>query len=160
MARAAGLHDQSLMALIHAYKFGGKMQLADPLSKLLTAVYERYWPADAIDLVLPVPLHPARFRKRGFNQAWLLVRPWGEVAVRDLLQRTRRTPAQTGLGRTERLKNVRGTFAVTDPGIVENRHILLVDDVYTTGATVQECARILKKAGARAVDVLTLTRAM
>jgi len=160
MARAAGVHDQSLMAVIHAYKFSGKVELAVPLSKLLTAVYERHWQPDAIDLVLPVPLHPARFRKRGFNQAWLLVKSWGNVVVRDLLQRTHRTPPQTGLGRKERLKNVRGSFAVKDPAIVENRHVLLVDDVYTTGATVQECARTLLKKGARAVDVLTLTRAI
>jgi ComF family protein len=160
MARAAGVHDQSLMAVIHAYKYNGKVQLAGPLSKLLTVVCERHWLPDAIDLVLPVPLHPARFRKRGFNQAWLLVRPWGDLAVRDLLQRTRRTSPQTGLGRKERLKNVIGAFRVTDPAIVENRHILLVDDVYTTGATVLECARILNKCGAAQVDILTVGRAV
>ena len=160
MARAAGVCDQSLMSVIHAYKYDGKVQLAGPLSKLLTAVYERHWQPGAIDLVLPVPLHPARLRKRGFNQAWLLVKSWAAFAVRDLLQRTRRTPSQTCLGRKERLKNVRGAFTVKDPAIVENRHVLLVDDVYTTGATVQECARILKKCGAAQVDILTVGRAV
>ena len=160
MARAAGVHDQSLMSLIHAYKYDGKVQLAGPLSKLLTAVYERHWRSDFIDLVLPVPLHPARLRKRGFNQAHLLVRSWGDVVARDILQRIRRTSPQTGLGRKERLKNVKGAFAVKDPAIVEERHVLLVDDVYTTGATVQECARILKKCGAAQVDILTVGRAV
>ena len=97
-ARAAGVHDQSLMAIIHAYKYDGKMHLAGPLSKLLTAVYERHWQPGSIDLVLPVPLHPARFRKRGFNQAWLLVRSWGDIVARDLLQRMRRTPPPNRTG--------------------------------------------------------------
>ena len=160
MARAAGVHDQSLMAVIHAYKYNGKVQLAGPLSKLLTAVHARHWQPGAVDLVLPVPLHPARLRQRGFNQAWLLVGAWGDAAVRDLLQRTRKTPPQTGLGRSERLKNLKGAFAVKDPAAVKNRHVLLVDDVYTTGATVQECAVTLNRCGAAQVDVLTIGRAV
>jgi ComF family protein len=160
MARAAGVHDQSLMSIIHAYKYDGKVALARPLSKLLTAVYERHWRPDSIDLVLPVPLHPARLRQRGFNQAYLLVRSWGDVVARDILQRTRRTSPQTGLGRKDRLKNVKGAFAVKDPALVKNRHVLLVDDVYTTGATVMECARILKKCDVAQVDILTAGRAV
>ncbi len=159
-ARAAGVHDQALMSIMHAYKYGGKVQLAGPLSKLLTAVFERHWPADAMDLVLPIPLHPTRFRERGFNQAYLLVRPWGDIVERDILQRKWPTSPQTGLGRKERFRNVRGAFAVKDPLAVKNRRILLVDDVYTTGATVQECARILKKCNAAQVDILTVGRAV
>jgi len=160
MARAAGVHDQSLMSIMHAYKYDGKVQLAEPLSKLMTAVYVRHWrPAD-IDLVLPIPLHPARFRKRGFNQAYLLARSWGDVVKRDILERTRRTSPQTGLGRKERLKNVKGAFAVKSAAAVKDKHVLLVDDVYTTGATVKECARILKKSGAVQVDILTIGRAV
>lgn len=160
MARAAGVHDQSLMSIMHAYKYGGKVRLAEPLSKLLTAVYERHWRPAAVDLVLPIPLHPARFRKRGFNQAYLLVRSWGGVVRRDILERTRQTPPQTGLGRKERLKNVKGAFAVKSAAAVRDKHVLLVDDVYTTGATVKECARILKKSGAAQVDILTIGRAV
>ena len=160
IARAAGVYDQSLMAVIHAYKYDGRVILAEPLSKLLTAVYERHWQHDTVDLVVPVPLHPARLRKRGFNQAWLLVKSWGDFAMRNLLQRTRRTPSQTGLERRERLKNVKGAFSIKDPARVENKQGLLVDDVYTTGATVQECARILNKCGAARVDVLTVGRAV
>ena len=160
MARAAGVYDQSLMAVIHAYKYDGRVILAEPLSKLLTAVYARHWQRRTVDIVLPVPLHPARLRKRGFNQAWLLVKSWGDFVVRDLLQRTRRTPSQTGLERRERLRNVKGAFSIKDPASVENKHVLLVDDVYTTGATVQACARILNKCGAAQVDVLTVGRAV
>lgn len=159
-ARAAGVYDQALMAVIHAYKYDGKVHLAGPLSKLLAAVYALHWPKDAIDLVLPVPLHPARLRQRGFNQAWLLIRSWKHRAAHDILHRTRRTIPQTGLGRKERLKNVKGAFAVKKPAAVKNRRVLLVDDVYTTGATVQECARILKKSHAAQVDVLTVGRAV
>ena len=159
-ARAAGVHDQALMSIMHAYKYGGKVQLAGPLSKLLTAVFERHWQPDAIDLVLPIPLHPTRLRERGFNQAYLLVRSWGDIVARDILQRKRPTSPQTGLGRKERLRNVRGAFAVKDPLAVKNRRILLVDDVYTTGATVKECARILKKCNAVQVDILTVGRAI
>lgn len=159
-ARAAGVHDQALMSIIHAYKYGGKVQLARPLSKLLTVVFERHWQADAMDLVLPIPLHPARLRERGFNQAYLLVRSWGDIVERDILQRKRPTSPQTGLGRKERLRNVRGAFAVKDPLAVKNRRILLVDDVYTTGATVKECARILNKCNAAQVDILTVGRAI
>jgi ComF family protein len=160
MARAAGVYDQALMAIVHAYKYDGRVRLAGPLSELLTAVYARHWQPGTIDLVLPVPLHPARLRERGFNQAYLLVRSWGDVVARDMLQRTRRTPPQTGLGRNGRLSNVKGAFAVKDPAAVENRHILLVDDVYTTGATVMACARILKQCHAAQVDVLTVGRAV
>jgi ComF family protein len=159
-ARAAGVHDQALMSIMHAYKYGGKVQLAGPLSKLLTAVFEHHWQPDTIDLVLPIPLHPTRFRERGFNQAYLLVRSWGDIVARDILQRKRPTSPQTGLGRKERLRNVRGAFAVRDPLFVKNKRILLVDDVYTTGATVKECARMLKKCNAAQVDILTVGRAI
>ena len=159
-ARAAGVHDQALMSIMHAYKYGGKVQLAGPLSKLLTAVFEHHWQPDAIDLVLPIPLHPTRFRERGFNQAYLLVRSWGDIVARDILQRKRPTSPQTGLGRKERLRNVRGAFAVRGPLFVKNKRILLVDDVYTTGATVKECARMLKKCNAAQVDILTVGRAI
>ena len=160
MARAAGVYDQSLMSVIHAYKYDGKVQLAGPLSALMAAVYALHWGAGDVDLVLPVPLHPARLRKRGFNQAWLLIRSWGNSAAHDILRRTRRTLPQTGLGRRERLKNVKGAFAVKNPAAVKNKRILLVDDGYTTGATVQECARALKACRAARVDILTVGRAV
>jgi len=104
---------------------------------------------------------------RGFNQSFLLLRHWpGQTAatgiriVSDLLKRSKPTPSQTGLGRRQRMKNLRGAFSVTAPGQVKGRRVLLVDDVYTTGATVDACAAALRKAGAARVDVLTLARTM
>lgn len=160
IARAAGVYDQSLMAVIHAYKYGGKVHMAKPLSRLIAAVYERNWHGGTIDWVIPVPLHPLRHRSRGFNQAYLIARPWNKSVVRDVLQRRRPTAPQTGLGRKERLSNIRGAFAVRNPSVVDNKRILLVDDVYTTGATGIECARMLLKNGAAKVDILTVARAV
>jgi len=160
IARCAGVYDQALMTIIHRYKYTGKIEMAAPLSALLISVYDHHWQSRAIDLVVPVPLHPARHRSRGFNQAYLLTRPWGQMVNRDVLQRKKTTPPQTGLGRKMRQSNIRGAFTVKDSSIIDGKHILLVDDVYTTGATVGECSRVLRKNGARCVDVLTLARAV
>lgn len=115
------------------------------------------------DLVVPVPLDLARLRWRGFNQAAVLARvladrwrrPWHPMA----LQRCRATPPQVGLGRDDRRRNVAGAFAVRERTAVRDRTVLLVDDVMTTGATVEECAKTLRRAGARRVDVVALARA-
>lgn len=119
--------------------------------------------ADA-DLLVPVPLHRLRLFARRFNQAALLAhalgRESGKPVAADLLRRRRRTPSQGRMSRTARIRNVRGAFAVRDEWRerVHGARILLLDDVQTTGATVEECARVLKRAGASGVDVLTLAR--
>jgi ComF family protein len=117
----------------------------------------------AIDAVVPVPLHRRRARERGFNQADILARVVGKRLHRPVLRRAvarvRPTPPQAGKAR-DRVRNVRGAFAVRDPARIEGRSLLLVDDVLTTGATVNECAKVLMKAGARAVLVYTLARAL
>jgi ComF family protein len=120
--------------------------------------------ADDYDVVVPVPLHRRRLLERGFNQAALLA---AEVARRldrplDLrtLRRIRRTAAQTARDMEERRRNVRGAFAVRDGRPLRGLRVLLVDDVMTTGATVDECARTLLRAGAQSVDVFTLARAL
>lgn len=162
-ARAAGVYDGTLRLAIQALKFKGHTRLANPLSRLLYATYLQYWPNGDIDLIAPVPLHRRRFRRRGFNQALLLVRAWplsGEaVLVRDLLARNRPTPPQAGLDRRQRRINIKNAFGVSRPGESAGRHILLVDDVLTTGATAEACAAALLKDGAKRVDVLTLARA-
>ena len=79
-ARSMGVYDQTLMTIIHAFKYGGKIQLAGPLSMMLLNVLLSHWRADEIDLVVPVPLHPKRFRSPGFNQAFMLVKKWPEVS--------------------------------------------------------------------------------
>ena len=117
-----------------------------------------------LDLVIPVPLHPRRLRWRGFNQAVVLGREvgrrWGIGLDPFILIRKTETPPQTTLSLKERKPNVRGAFAVAPRRTVEGMRLLLVDDVYTSGATVNECARVLVRSGAREVQVLTLGRTM
>ena len=116
------------------------------------------------DLILPVPLHPHRLRQRGFNQALLLARHllphWRRCIVADLLERRLDTPAQTSLSGTARRRNLRNAFVLKKGGgeRIKQRRILLVDDVFTTGTTINECARILRAAGAERVEALTLAR--
>ncbi len=172
MARAALACDPQLMAVIHRFKYAGKSQLARPLGRLILGVYLRHWQNEKVDLILPIPLHPKRMRRRGFNQSYLLIDSWksfckpmadelSTIPVKtDVLSRAQATLPQTGLGRQQRLHNIKGAFKVRIPEKVCGKKVLLVDDVYTTGATVNECARILLKAGAQIVDVLTVARAV
>lgn len=113
----------------------------------------------AADLLAPVPLHPKRIKQRGFNQSLFLAQGFpGAAVAREAVVRTRHTPPQVGLNPKERQDNVKGAFAVTDPARVKGQSVLLIDDLYTTGSTVKECARVLLKAGARRVEVLTVAR--
>ena len=172
VARASGVYTPGFIEIVHQFKYKGKIQLAKPLGALLYTDFLHYWKNDAIDLILPVPLHKKRFRQRGFNQAYLLVNDWDNssrarslrprrAAVEtNVLVRSKKTAPQTGLNRADRLQNIKNAFKVPRPDIVKNKRVLLVDDVYTTGATVNECAQVLVKSGAKRVDVLTLARAI
>jgi len=117
---------------------------------------------DRIDLILPVPLHRAKQRQRKFNQAKLLAEHIALAFCKRLehnaLVKTRFAAPQAGLSRTERLKNIKDSFEVKKPKLVKDKNILLVDDVFTTGATVNECAKVLKEAGADNINVLSLAR--
>jgi ComF family protein len=113
----------------------------------------------AADLLAPVPLHPKRIKHRGFNQSLLLAQAFpGAPVAREALVRTRHTAPQVGLSPKERQDNVKGAFAVTEPARVKGKSVLIIDDLYTTGSTVKESARVLLKAGARRVEVLTVAR--
>ncbi len=166
MARAAFAYDRSLVDVIHCFKYRGKTRLAGPLGFFLWRTFCRYWRDEPVDLVLPVPLHRQRLRGRGFNQSDLLLREWKKHSHRaavpplapDVLVRTRTAVSQAGLSRRERESNIRGVFAVRHPEQVHGRHVVLVDDVITTGATAGECARELLANGAARVDVLALAR--
>ena len=115
-----------------------------------------------VDLIVPVPLHPKRLRWRGFNQSLLLARQVHRLYELPLdpfvLYRDRETAPQTELTEDERRKNVRGAFAIHPGKSLKEKCVLLVDDVYTSGATVNECSRALVRGGAKAVYVLTLAR--
>ena len=116
------------------------------------------------DLIIPVPLHPKRLRWRGFNQALLLARQlsraYGIATDPFVLRRIKETPPQTQLNEEERRRNVRGAFALAPGRSLKGKKVLLVDDVYTSGATVNECSRTLTTSGAEQVCVVTLARAM
>lgn len=169
--RSAGEYDGTLMTVIHAFKYNRKIQLARPLGRLLFHAFVSYTELSMPDVILPVPLHPSRLRKRGFNQAALIISQWSalfrqasylcpEIAYDGkVLRRIKKTPAQTGLDRKHRRLNIRKAFALNPKSRIEGKTILLVDDVCTTGATVNECAGILKNGGADRVNVLTLARA-
>jgi ComF family protein len=115
-------------------------------------------------MIVPVPLHARRLRSRGFNQAVLLgevlARQWHLPLARQALKRIRWTEPQISLSAEERRVNVKGAFAVPDIAAVMGKHVLLLDDVFTTGSTVEECSRVLKRSGAAAVTVITIARAV
>jgi ComF family protein len=155
-ARAIGEYDGALKAIVHALKYEGRRSLARRLGALM-----RQRGADvlrAADVVVPVPLHGSRRRARGFNQALDLARALG-VPVVLALRRTRPTPTQTSLPAARRHANVRNAFAITSAGRrLRDRIVVVVDDVSTTGATLDACARTLKAAGVREVRAITAAR--
>ena len=163
-ARSAELHEGIIRTRIHQFKFGAQMEWAPPLVELLEIAYAG-WELPAPDLIVPVPLHLKRLKERGFNQSGLLA---GEFARKikapvsfDIIVRKNQTRPQTRLKRGERLKNVKDAFEISDKKMVRGRRILLVDDVFTTGTTLNECARTLKrKGGASEVHAITVTRAL
>jgi ComF family protein len=114
------------------------------------------------DYIIPVPLHPRRLRQRGFNQSLLLARAIfaqrADCILPHLLQRNRWTGSQTGRSGKDRRKNLTGAISLAQAGSVQDATLLVIDDVFTTGTTVNECAKVLKKAGAGQVEVLTLVR--
>ncbi len=163
-ARSFGAYRGTLMKAIQVLKYGKKAAVSRPLSRRVRDCFDRHWERDEVDLLLAVPLHGKRLRERGFNQAHLLISRWAReqgLSLDDsLLLRHRMTQPQTGLTLPARKRNVKGAFVVQKPESVKGRRILLIDDVYTTGATVSECARVLMNAQAEYVDVLTLARAL
>jgi competence protein ComFC len=116
-----------------------------------------------LDAIIPVPLHPKREKRRGFNQAQVIAKELANLQKVKLLEgvlvKTKNVPPQTFLQLKEREKNVRGAFRVVKKEEIKDRVVLLVDDVYTTGSTVRECSLILKEAGAKEVKALTIAQA-
>lgn len=149
---------------IHRFKFKNRKNLGEALGMVLVQ-YISYTPTlnmKEMDMIVPVPLHKKRHRKRGFNQVRTLAESlnrYFSIPVVDAIERSRDTKAQFDLPRGERFKNVYRAFKVFDQNAVKDKRILLLDDIYTTGATIIECSKALKNAGAKRVEILTLSRA-
>ena len=163
-ARAVGMYHGVLRDVIHAMKYQRVYGLVQPLADLLYAQFAYHWGGDGrvLDALVPIPLHRRRLREREFDQALALAvslsRDTGIPLWADVLVRQRPTTSQVGLSAEQRRHNVRGAFTLRDPQRCRNTTLLVIDDVYTTGATVRECARLLRRAGAAQVDVYTLAR--
>ena len=169
-AVAYGGYDGGLRDLIHLLKYQQVRPAAAVLGRMLGEVIQNLevsMPAGTI-AVVPVPLHRRKQGQRGFNQSELIAssalkcigRPERFEMVTGSLERTRETGSQIGLTRHQRRENLSGAFKVTEPARVANRQILIVDDVFTTGTTVSECARVLRRAGASRVWVATVARTL
>ncbi|MEN6561647.1 MAG: ComF family protein [Acidobacteriota bacterium] len=162
--RSCGAYGGTLKDVILLFKYRRCAPLSRPLARYAEVCLGSDGPLwlDAEALV-PVPLHPARRRERGFNQARLLARDLAALrgidVVAGALVKTRNVPAQAGLRAGDRERNVRGVYAVRRPDRVRGRTLVLIDDVTTTGATIRECARVLKEAGAKEVRAITLAQA-
>jgi ComF family protein len=164
MARAWGAYEGSLQEAIHRWKYEGKTYLTPFFAEWMEEGLNRYWGPHSLDLLIPAPLHPQRLRERGFNQALLLVkelsRRTGIPYRKTILQKKKPTIPQVNLSGTEREKGLRGAFQVIGKEELLGKSVLLVDDVYTTGATVNECSKVLLRGGAERVNVLTLAHAV
>ena len=154
-ARAIGEYAGSLRAIVHALKYDGRRSVAKPLAARLAVQGAEV--LEGADLVIPVPLHRSRQRSRGFNQAAEIAEHL-PLPVQHALKRVRATPSQTDLPAAKRHANVRNAFALRRGASVDGLVVVLVDDVSTTGATLNACARVLLHAGARQVRSLTAAR--
>jgi ComF family protein len=168
-ASAYGSYEGGLRELVHLLKYEQVRPAAGVLGRMLREAIADLEPSfrAAEILVVPVPLYSRKLRQRGFNQSEVIVRAALKHAGQDrltldtaVLERRRETQTQTGLTRHQRRENIRGAFVVAKPEKVKGREILLVDDVFTTGTTVSECARILRRAGASKVFVATVARTL
>jgi ComF family protein len=155
---SAGAYEGALRKLIHLFKFDGVQPLASPLGAFLKRILPR---EQRFDAIVPMPLHWRRRWQRGFNQSELLAREiardW-KIPVKKAVYRKRATVPQAGLTSAQRRKNVQGAFETNKKMRLDGLHVMLVDDVLTTGATASACARALKRTGAARVSLITLAR--
>ena len=164
MVKSLGTFDDHYQVLIHNFKYKRKTSLGKRLGLRLgenLCSDQRFLDSD---LLMPVPLHPARKRERGFNQSEILAEMVSErinvPLAKGILRRIKNTKDQTNLSAEQRRENVAGAFSVSHPERISGKRIILVDDVITTGATLKECAKVLKEAGAKRIVAATLVVAM
>ncbi|MBF0570507.1 MAG: ComF family protein [Candidatus Omnitrophica bacterium] len=156
------LYNETAQKLLHAFKYNSKTSLCKTFVPLMIDFIDRYRiPLDKFDLISPIPLHPVRLRERGYNQSSLLSldlsRHYGISHSENLLIRQKNTTTQTELGAKQRWTNMEGAFKIKNSTDVKDKTIVLIDDLFTTGATLHSAAEALKTAGAARVGVLTLS---
>lgn len=160
--RSAVVFGPQVRALVHAFKYAHQTYLAAYLGAFLGEAWPYFKELHGAQVLTPVPLYPSKQKKRGYNQSALLASQLGRLTglkvEEELLCRVRNTPSQTGFGRQERIENMKDAFVCMCPHAVKDKVVLLIDDVATTGATLDACARALKKAGAKQVMAYTLAR--
>ncbi|MFB0528132.1 MAG: ComF family protein, partial [bacterium] len=163
------VYDGVLKKLIHQFKYKEKRYLANPLGKLMVDFVEEYLREERFDYIVPIPLEKARQKKRGYNQAELLAGVLGEAVnkpiLTNLVERRKKTKPQFGLNREERFENLFGAFEISQSGkgdipTIAGKTVLLLDDLATTGATLDECAKVLKGVGVSEVYGLVLAHGM
>lgn len=163
LARSALHYREPITSLISSLKFHGTLTGLATLAHLARSAPGKEDLSEP-DIILPVPLHPQRLRERKFNQALTISRvcfpEFKKRIAADLLLRHLATPPQTSLNGTERRKNLSGAFSLKNQLQVRNKKVLLIDDVFTSGSTVEECARVLRKAGTKRIEVFTVARAI
>jgi ComF family protein len=156
------LYNEPAQKLLHAFKYNSKTSLSRTFVPLMTEFIDRHHiPLQKYDLITPIPLHPLKQRERGYNQAALLSlglsRHYGIAHTKDLIIRRKMTTTQTDLGAKQRWTNMEAAFKIKNPTDAQGKSIVLVDDLFTTGATVHNAAQALKAAGAAKVGVLTFS---
>jgi competence protein ComFC len=161
-ARSVFLYDDRTKRLIHGLKYYQFLKVAPVLAAYASLYLENHWKWGIPDILVPVPLHKVKLRERGFNQSAIIgkwLAKFNDMEYRDdLLMRTRYTKTQTSLHRSQRHKNVKDAFCLKDADQLKNKSVLLIDDVFTTGATVDSIARTLKANKVHQVFVLTITK--
>jgi ComF family protein len=160
LVRSLGRFDDSYRELIHRFKYGKKIPLGRRLGQRLGETINEDSSFLKSDFLIPVPLHKSRYRERGFNQSDIVAEGISKITglsvLKNVLKRKKNTKDQTDFSREQREENVRGAFVVAEPEMINGKKIILVDDVITTGATLSECARMLKQAGAQKVLGMTI----
>lgn len=158
--RSLGRFDDQFQKLIHRLKYGKKIPLGRQLAESLGQAVAKTEVFTDCDLVIPVPLHRVRQRERGFNQSQVLAEGISEAinipVLKGVLKRKKNTQDQTYLNAKQRAENVKNAFVITKPEMISGKKVILVDDVMTTGATLNECAGMLLAAGAKSVLAATL----
>lgn len=157
-------YESPVKTIFHEIKFQNKPWLLKVFASLVQEFTVSHPAFTAYDVMIPIPLDGQKVRERGFNQAEMIARmvqrsvPENKIEIRNLIQKRKKTLPQSQLKRHDRLKNLNGAFSIKNPHEIKGKHVLLIDDIFTTGSTINECAKLLKENGAECVDFFTLAR--